>query len=324
MADYYKVLGISRKADEKEIKAAYRKLARRYHPDVNPGSAEAEAKFKEVSEAYSVLNDPEKRRQYDRFGSGWQDVQPGSSGRSSAQDYDFGPGQGGGVGFGDFFESIFGGAGVDMSGYRMETPPKDVEHVVELTLNEVDQGGKRTLTYQVEEPCSKCRGTGQVSMIGGGFSLCPQCSGRGVSLERRTTEVKIPAGIHEGKKLRVPGGGAAGTRGKRGDLYAVIKVKPHPVFARTGDDLEAQVDVPYLTAILGGDISVPTLRTSGQVTLPAGSQTGQRVRLKERGLTKMNGGRGDLFVRIRVVTPKQISPEQEALLKQLRALEATA
>ncbi len=313
--DFYQVLGIERSADEKAIKAAYRRLARKHHPDLNPGSAEAEAKFKEVSEAYTVLSDPEKRKQYDRFGSAWKDVQAGT-GPQGAQDVDFGPGGG----FGDIFSTFFGAGAGDFGGFRVEAQPRDVEHSVELTLEEIDHGVRRQLTYQVEQACSRCQGTGRVTLLGGGQGICPDCLGRSESTERRTTEVKIPAGIHEGKKLRVPGAGAAGARGKKGDLYVLIKVKPHPIFTRDGDDLVATVDVPYIDAILGGEIEAPTLRTSGTVSLPPGSQTGQRIRLKERGLSKMGEGRGDLYIRLRVVTPKSPSPEEKALLEQIRAL----
>jgi DnaJ-class molecular chaperone len=313
--DFYQVLGVERSADEKAIKTAYRRLARKHHPDLNPGSEEAEARFKEVSEAYAVLSDPEKRKQYDRFGPAWKDVQPGG-GSGGGQDFDFGAGGG----IGDIFSAFFGGGAGDFSGFRVEAQPRDVEHAVELTLEEIDQGVRRQLTYQVEQPCSRCQGTGRVTLLGGGQGICPECLGQCESKERRTTEVKIPAGIHEGKKLRVPGGGAAGSRGKKGDLYVLIKIKPHPIFTRDGDDLTATVDVPYVDAILGGEIEAPTLRTSGTVTLPPGSQTGQRIRLKERGLAKMGGGRGDLYIRLRIVTPKNPSAEEIALLQQIRAM----
>lgn len=312
--DYYKILGISKKADEKEIKSAYRKLARKHHPDVNPNNPAAEAKFKEISEAYAVLSDSEKRRQYDRFGTA--DFQPGDFNfGGEGFKVDFGGGPGGGVGFGDLFENLFsGGFGMPREPVR---PPQDIEQTVRVTLEEIDSGSNRTLQFSVEDSCAKCRGRGLVDMQNGRSVACPKCAGSGSSTATRKVKVKIPAGMQAGKKLRVPGQGIKGGNGKSGDLYVVIEETPHSQFRRQGDNLEVDVDVPYYRAALGGKLRVPTLRTSGTITIPEGTQTGQRFRLRERGLARMSGGRGDLFAKVRLVVPK---PMTDAERKHLEAI----
>lgn len=324
--DYYKILGVSKKADEKEIKAAYRALARKYHPDVNPGNPEAEAKFKEISEAYAVLSDDEKRKMYDAYGSNFESMRGAGGPGGYAGDVNFDFGQAGG--FGDIFDQFFSGFGGGGQGpfqnFRSQIPPTDVEYEVEVTLEEIDQGTKRSFSYQVEDACEQCKGAGQVQLIGGGAGFCPGCGGRGTTAVHRRAEVKIPAGIREGKKLRVPGRGAKGSNGKTGDLYVLIKEKPHAQFKRIGDDLEVTVDVPYTTAALGGEVRVPSLRTGGKITVPEGTQSGQKFRLKGRGLTKFSGGRGDLFARVRITVPKEIDDKQRKLLRELAALQEKA
>ncbi len=318
--DYYKILGVSKKADEKEIKTAYRSLARKYHPDVNPGNPEAEAKFKEISEAYAVLSDDEKRKMYDAYGSNCESVRGASGGHAGDVNFDFGQGSG----FGDIFDQFFSGFGGGQgpfTNFRTQIPPTDMEYTVEVTLEEVDQGAKRSFTYQVEDVCDQCHGAGQVQLIGGGAGFCPGCGGKGTIAVQRRAEVKIPAGIREGKKLRVPGRGAKGSNGKTGDLYVLIKEKPHAQFKRIGDDLEVMVDVPYTTAALGGEVRVPSLRTTGKITIPESTQSGQKFRLKGRGLTKFSGGRGDLFARVRITVPKEIDDKQRKLLRELAALQ---
>ena len=222
--DYYQLLGVPRSADEKEIKSAYRKLARKFHPDVNPGDKSAESKFKEISEAHGVLSDPEKRKLYDQYGSNWEN--PGFAGAGAGTgniNFDMG----GGEGFGSLFEQIFAGFGGGGGGGRVRfqdvetNQPRDVERIVEMSLEEIDKGTTRVLTYQTLDGV---RMRDQVSTVPGS----------------KKVEVKIPAGIEDGKKLRVPGKGAAGPNGRAGDLYVVIRWKEHPIFKWKEDHLEAE------------------------------------------------------------------------------------
>jgi DnaJ-class molecular chaperone len=302
--DFYQILGVSRGADEKDIKASYRKLARKYHPDVNPNDKTAEARFKEISEAYDVLSDPEKRKMYDQFGANWDQMQAGGV-PPDGQGFHFG--HGGGGGFESIFEQIFsgGGRGQNMGfnfGDLEVQQPRDVEKVVEIPLEEIDSGSKRTLTYQTMDAQRTREGIATVPTT-------------------KKVEVKIPAGIQDGKKLRVPGKGAAGANGRAGDLYVVIKWAAHPTFTHHGENLEVEVAVPYTTAALGGEIKVPTLRAKVTMKIPSGTQSGQTFRLAGQGLSRLNGGRGDLMAKIRITVPKNASPEEKKLLQQLAEIE---
>jgi len=308
--DYYQLLGVPRGAEEKEIKSAYRKLARKYHPDVNPNDKTAEAKFKEISEAYGVLSDGEKRKLYDQFGSNWDQIQnvggPGGGvGIPNDQDIPFDIGGG----FGPIFEQLFGGGMGGARGVRFQDleqgQPRDVEKVVEITLEEVDSGTKRVLTYQ----------TMDAGRVQGQLTTVPTT---------KKVEVKIPAGIEDGKKLRIPGKGAAGANGRAGDLYVVIKWKANPQFQWKTDHLEAEVDIPFTTAALGGEVRVPTLRGSVKMRIPEGTQGGQTFRLAGQGVSRLNGGRGDLMAKVRITVPKRMSEEQRRLLQQLAKLETVA
>lgn len=355
MADYYQILGVPKNADEKQIKSAYRKLARKYHPDVNPNDKTAEAKFKEVSQAYEVLSDPDKRKLYDQYGSQWeaaQHMKANPSGGAPGQHFEFTDADFGGSG--GFFEQFFGhfGGGQVQQARPKGVEPADVEKIVELTLEEIDSGTKRKLVYQVQDACKSCDGTGyvrlrsaqpcpvcggtgatkgffgaqQVCQVCGGtgtssLERCPTCSGAGTTATTRKVEVTIPAGIQDGKKLRVPGRGAVGSNGRSGDLYVVIKQLPHPLFKRKGDDLEVEVTVPYVTAALGGEITVPTLKTPGKMTIPSCSQNGQLFRLRGQGMSKMSGGKGNLMAKIKVGIPKELSPREKELLEQIRELQ---
>jgi len=307
--DFYQVLGVGRGADEKEIKSAYRKLARKYHPDVNPNDKAAEARFKDISEAYDVLSDSEKRKLYDQYGSQWEQIQAGGG----VPGADFGgggfhiPNGGAGIGFEDIFSQIFGGhrgaGGVHMNMEEFEVQqPRDVEKTVEVPLEEIDSGSKRTLTYQTMDAQRTREGIATVPTT-------------------KKVEVKIPAGIQDGKKLRVPGKGAAGANGRAGDLYVVVKWANHPKFKAQGDNLEVEVPVPYTTAALGGEIKVPTLRATVTMKIPAGSQSGQTFRLGGQGITKLNGGRGDLMAKVKITVPKNPSSEERALLEKLAGMQ---
>lgn len=200
-------------------------------------------------------------------------------------------------------------------------PPRDVERAIEVSLEEIDTGTSRTLTYQVEDTCDTCGGQGQVRMTGNRLGPCPKCRGAGVVPNQRKIVVKIPAGFEDGKKLRVPGGGAKGSNGKTGDLYVVVRMAPHSVFKRKGEDTEVEVSVPFPIAALGGQITVPTPRASGKVTVPAGTQSGQVMRLKGQGVSKLGGGRGDLLARVKITVPKTLTEKQRKLIQELSDLE---
>ena len=312
--DYYQILGVTKKADEKDIKSAYRKLARKHHPDVNPNDKGAEARFKEISEAYDVLSDPEKRKLYDQYGQNWEAAQNFSGGIPDADGgYQFHfTGQGGG-GFESIFEHLMGGMRGGGGGFQtmdfdmMETAqPRDLEKIVEVSLEEIDSGTKRTLTYQTMDAQ---RTRGQISTVP----------------TTKKVEVKIPAGIADGKKLRVPGKGHAGVNGKAGDLYVVVKWATHPQFKPIGENLEVEIAVPYTTAALGGEVRVPTLRGAVKMKIPGGTQSGQSLRLAGQGITRMNGGKSDLMARVKITVPKQLGEKERKLLEELANMEkATA
>ena len=290
--DYYSILGVSRTATEKDIKAAFRRLARVYHPDVNPGNKGAEAKFKEINEAFEILSDPEKRKKFDQYGENWQygdqmaeaaRQQAASSGRSYTQQ----PG-GGGQTFqydeGDL-EGIFGdllGGRMGGFGRRTARPRKgqDLEYEVEVTLEEAFSGAIRNISLQSEVPCSTCRGTGRIQNL-----ACSVCRGAGVVPEVKRLEVRIPAGVDNGSRVRIAGKGQPGESGAQaGDLYLVINVKPHPQFKRKGDELMVDVSVPLTAAILGGEIQVPTLKGSRlALRIPPETQNEQVFRLTGQG-----------------------------------------
>jgi len=350
--DYYQVLGVSRDADEKEIKAAYRKLARKYHPDVNPGDKAAEEKFKEINEAYQVLSDPEKRAAYDRYGEQWQAYQ------RMREQYgeNFQPGGfespfGGFGDFGEFIENLLRGGGFG-GGLRVQRAPRDIEQTLEISLQDAIRGATRTIQVSVEEPCSACNGTGvapnrrQTCRACGGtgrrrfgmFGLemhcdecdgagvvgapCPTCRGTGAVMRTRTLTVNIPPGVAEGQRLRLTGEGAAGANGQRGDLYLRIKLAPDPRFERKGDDLYTEVDIDYLTAILGGEVEVATPHGTVKMRIPAGTQSGTRFRLTGKGLPLGKGTIGDLYARARIIVPKHLSTRERELLEELRRLRA--
>ncbi len=341
--DYYNTLGVKKTATEKEIKSAFRKLARKYHPDLNPNDREAEAKFKEVNEAYEVLSDADKRKKYDQFGSDWERYQhaegaPGGFDFSRyAQSYgDGGTGTGGGVrfttgdagDFSDFFEMLFGrsarsaGGNPFYSGGRTRTMPRvgeDYEHGIEVTLEEAFTGTQRILQMDVPEVCPTCNGTGLISN-----KVCPTCSGAGTLSRTKRIEVKIPAGVHTGSRIRVAGEGGPGSGGGgKGDLYLKVTVLPNSRFERKGDDLYTTVQAPLYIAILGGEVEVPTPKgTRLALKIPAGTQNGRTFKLTGQGMPhlKQPDRRGDLYARIEVQLPTELGEREKQLFSELQRI----
>ncbi|UCH51659.1 MAG: DnaJ domain-containing protein [Chloroflexota bacterium] len=320
--DYYSVLGVGRSAPDKEIKQAYRRLARKYHPDVNPGDKAAEAKFKEVNEAYEVLSDPEKRKKYDQFGDQWQYAEQFAKAGRGTQ-WDFGKGGGtyttfdfGDLGdLGDLFGGVFRGFGGRTGTARAPTRPSSIEHPVEVTLEEAYQGTKRVLQIQAEEPCSACGGSGRV-----GRGRCSNCGGAGRLLRPKRIEVKIPPGVRDGSKVRIAGQGSQGYDGAKGDLYLLVKLLPHQTCVRKGDDLHVEVPVPLVTAMLGGEVGVPTLKGNVALKVPPETQNGKVFRLTGQGMPHLNDSlRGDIFAKVKVVLPTQLTSEERQLFEQLRS-----
>lgn len=329
--DYYSILGISRTATEKDIKQAYRRLARQYHPDVNPGNKSAEERFKAINEAYEVLSDADKRKKYDQYGDRWQDADRFSeAARQQGGEWKFThqPGAGQTYGFeeGDL-ESIFG----DMLGGRMggafrqrTTRPRrgqDLEYSLEVTLEEAYNGTMRNISLQMEAPCSACGGSGRVH-----GSPCSVCRGSGFVPQVKRLEVKIPPGVITGSRVRIAGKGGLGlTGGSPGDLYLVISVRPHNIFERKEDDLYVNVSVPLTTAMLGGEVQVPTLKgTKLALRIPPETQNERIFRLTGQGMPNLgNMSRGDLLVTIKVMLPAGLSAEEKALFNKLRDLRPT-
>ncbi|MBI2887372.1 MAG: J domain-containing protein [Chloroflexi bacterium] len=319
--DYYAILGVSRTASEKEIKQAYRRLARKHHPDVNPGDKQAEAHFKEINNAYEVLADPEKRKKYDLYGEHWQQADqfsqqwPGAGGRRGAG------APGGATGFGgiDFdLQDIFGGIFGERSGRARSHRGQDLEHHTEITLEEAYHGSTRVLQLQSEQVCSTCRGTGAVRGV-----TCGGCQGMGVQFRPKRLEIKVPPGAKDGARIRVAGEGQAGLGGgPKGDLYLVCSLRPHDRFERRGDDLHLEVQVPLVIAVLGGEVQIPTLRGSSiMLKVPPETQNGQVIRLAGLGMPLMGNpsAHGDLYARVKVLLPVRLTAEQKKLFEALRA-----
>lgn len=345
-ADYYEILGVSRSASEQELKAAYRKLAMQYHPDRNPGNKDAEEKFKECSEAYQVLTDPQKRAAYDRYGHAGVSGVGASNGDPFAGMPDLGDI------FGDFFGEVFNMGGGTRRGSRAQRG-RDVrvDHAIEF--EDAVFGKEVQVTLRRMEACETCHGTGTAS--GRGPSTCPQCQGRGqvrfqqgfFSIARtcsacggtgtvisdpcrtcrgdgrverqRTIQVTIPAGVEEGTRIRYQGEGDAGRQGgPSGDLYIVLSVKPHAFFERDGNDLHCVVPISFPQAALGDEITIPTLEGDTVLKIPEGTQSGKEFRIRGKGVPYLNEhGRGDLVVQVVVQTPKKLTKVQKELLRQL-------
>ena len=350
--DYYEVLGISQTASESEIKSAYRRLAVQYHPDKNPGDASAEDKFKEAAEAYSILSDAEQRRRYDRFGHAGVSSSAGASGGWGAPGF-------GGIedilgdlfGFGDVFGARGGRRNAAQRGadlrYDLEISLEDAAAgmTAQLRIPRLDACDKCKGSGAAEgtqpETCQTCAGAGQVRYQQGFFSVartcstcrgtgrvvktpCDACKGAGRVEREKSMEVKIPAGVETGSRLRIAGEGEAGTQGgTSGDLYVVIHVSEHEHFERQGSNLYSSVPITFAQAALGSEITVQTLGGQQQVKIPAGTQTGTVFRLKGHGVPVLGGrGRGDHFVSVTVVTPTTLTREQRRILEQLSEVEA--
>lgn len=336
--DYYKVLGVSRTATEAEIKTAYRKLARKYHPDLNNGDRAAEAKFKELQEANSVLSDPESRRKYDRYGARWRTVdenqpqQPPDQQTSGARAgggfaYDFSGATNNYAGdFGDIFGDLFNRArsgargGPQQQGARAPRRGQDIEATLELSLEDAHRGGRHTLQMQTVETCPTCHGAGVID----NNQVCPTCGGAGQVARPKTIEVNIPAGARDGATLRLAGQGGAGSGGAGappGDLYLHIRLRPHAVFTvreENGDDVEIELPVTPSEAVLGARVSVPTIEGQVEMSVPPNAQGGTRLRLRGQGLNKRGGGRGDEYVRLKIVVPRAASDDERRLYEELR------
>lgn len=338
--DYYQVLGVSKDADDKTIKKAYRALARKFHPDVN-ADASSEDRFKEINEAYQVLSDPEKRSKYDRFGKDWDRFQtaPGSPGAGNADFSEWfsqaGGAQGGpevrfefngsdANGFSDFFDLLFGSRGQDQRGRRASQPRRaaqrghDQEVQIDLSLAEALTGTKRMFELSVDDPCPACGGGGA-----SGFGACPTCNGAGRVPRRSTIEVNIPAGVRENSRVRVSGKGSPGVNGgKPGDVFLRVHLKRHPLYELDGSTLRSTLDIPLYTAVLGGEAVLETLTGKKiAVAIQPETQTGQTIRLRGQGWPETIGGsaRGDLIVKTQVVIPTDLDPRERELFEQLRA-----
>jgi DnaJ-class molecular chaperone len=324
--DYYKTLGVSKGATAKEVKSAYRKLAREWHPDVNPTrKKQAEERFKDISEAYEVLADTEKRKMYDSLGSDWQQR------ANAAGPFTYRNPAGGGVppggmqfdfqdlgdsGFSDFFQTFFGGLGRTNArgGQRTSRGMRgaDAEYDLPLSLREAFAGGSRSLQLQTESPCPRCHGTGTEN-----GKLCHECRGTGTVPVRKTLEVTIPPGVRDGQRIRLAGQGGPGMAGApNGDLYLVAHIATDPAFERKGDDLIVEQPVSVYTLVLGGEVTVPTMTGHIDVKVPAGSQSGRTLRIAGKGMPK-KGGAGDLYVRLLAQVPTKLTERERELFKEL-------
>lgn len=351
--DYYEVLGVAKTASEDEIKSAYRKLAKKYHPDLNPGNAEAEAKFKEVNEAYGVLSDADKRAKYDQYGTA--DPQAGFGGGGFSGDFGgFGSGGFSG-GFEDIFENIFGGFTGSRRSNNAPEQGRDLRVDMELTFEEAAFGAKKEINLTREESCDECggsgaakgttaevcqacHGSGQVrttqNTVFGSFSStqqctachgtgriirtpCKKCGGKGRIRRARRISINVPAGIDNGQAITLRGEGEQGKRGgAAGDLYVYFSVKPHKLFKRRGNDIYLEVAVSFANAALGAEITVPTLEDSIKYKIPEGTQPGTVFRIRGKGIKRLGGNdRGDMYITVGVEIPRRLSSKQKELLR---------
>jgi curved DNA-binding protein len=333
--DYYETLGVARDAGEEDIKKAFRKLARQYHPDVAKNKKQAEEKFKEINEAYEVLGDPTKRKRYDELGSnwnsgadfrpppGWESARGGFRGRGpEGEEFDL---HFGGTGFSDFFEQLFGAAraggrragAARRGGFAEEDlgaeRGQDLEGGILVTLEEAMRGSVRAVSVRHGVACQQCGGTGERSR-----RVCPGCGGTGQIAKTDTYQVKIPAGVTEGQRLRVAGRGEAGLGGgAAGDLYLRVRLAKHPDFEVEDHNLIHEANLTPWEAVLGANIAVPTLNGRVNIRIPPGTQSGQKLRVRGRGLPQRSGESGDLIVVTRIEVPQRISDGERKLWEQL-------
>jgi len=363
--DYYELLGVPRKATAKDIRAAFRKLARKYHPDLNPGDKAAEEKFKQLQEAYDVLSDSKKRQMYDQYGF-YSDNPPagdygaGAGGAAGNVNFDFsgfdfggGAGSTGGSSFRDLFSQFFGGRGGRSAAEEEAEEGGSLEYQLEIDFWDAVRGGVKKLQITRLDACETCHGTGAVgtpqvcatcngtgtiqqnagkmrfnvpcTRCGGTGKLrtaCKVCGGEGRVRRTETIDVRIPAGVASGGRVRVPGKGNAGTMGAPGgDLYLVIEVKPHPFFERRGNDIYAKVPVTVSEATLGAKIEVPTIDGRALVRIPPGTNSGRTLRLREKGVpSARSAARGDQYVEIQVVVPQPTDERVRNIMKELETV----
>lgn len=359
--DYYEVLGVTKSADAETIKKAYRKLAMQYHPDRNPGDKAAEDKFKEAAEAYEVLSQPEKKAKYDQFGHQAFGQGMGGGGFGGGfHDMNDIFSQFGDI-FGDIFGQSSGGGFGRQSGRSKNSPRRgsDLRYITEIELEDVLKESEKQIEFETEDQCSTCsgtgaaegsapvtcktcRGAGQVVRQQGFFSMattCPTCRGTGESIEKpckpcqghgrvsvkRKIKVTIPAGVDNGTRLRVSGEGEGGYKGgPKGDLFVEIRVADHEVFEREGDHLFAELDVPYIQFLLGGDLTVQALDGEIEVEIPRGAKPGERIKVSGRGIPSLRGSRrGDLYYTIQPEFPEKLAEEEESLLRQIAETKKT-
>ena len=329
--DYYAILGVPKNAAQKDVKSAYRKLARKWHPDANPqNTKEAEEKFKEISEAYEVLGDAEKRKKYDLLGPDWQQAARQAEQqrryRTSAggEEFDFGDfgsrGAAGPSGFSDFFDMFFTGVGrrqqpAGAAGFSQRG--QDLETTIELGLRDLYDGGTKSISLQIEDVCPRCHGTGIES-----GHLCPQCHGTGRVLGVKKFDVTIPKGIGEGQRIRLAGQGGAGINGgPNGDLYLIVKSPEDETYRRKGDDLYVDLPVSIYDLLLGGEVKVPTLGGQVAMTIPEGTQNNRLLRLSGKGMPRVKGGgNGDQYVRLVGRLPQNLNDKEKKLFKELAAI----
>lgn len=348
--DYYEILSVGKSAGLDEIKKAYRKLALKYHPDRNHGDKEAEDKFKEATEAYEVLSDPEKRRRYDQFGHAGLGADTDFGGAAFRDFNDiFGD-------FSDFFGEIFGGGFRGGRTRERVRRGNDLQYEMEISLEEAYSGAEKDIRVPKQVPCDacagsgcapgstpqtcpQCAGTGQVHLTQGFFSIsrpcsrcggdgqvitnpCVKCHGSGLMLEKHLVKVKVPPGSISGLRLKLTGEGEAGLKGgPPGDLYIILKVSRHPIFERDGDNLICEFPISFTQAALGSEITVPTLDGKVKFKIPKGTQTGKVFRLSGKGMPSLRGyGNGDMMVRVVVETPTKLTPRQRELLEEFAAI----
>jgi curved DNA-binding protein len=327
--DYYKTLGVSRTAGDEEIRKAFRKLARKYHPDVASDKKIAEGKFKEINEAYEVLGDPQKRAKYDQLGANWESgahfrpphsgarrrTRSGGSGEFSDFEFQFG-----GTGFSDFFEQVFGAqAGRHRTWEDAEEfapfaeRGQDVEADILVSLEEALKGSIRTISLQLRAPCARCRGSGQLAN-----NPCASCQGSGQTSRVDQYQVRIPPGVREGQRLRLAGRGQTGAgSGPAGDLFLRVRLARHPDFTVDGHDLQHTLEIAPWEAVLGAKVDVPTLSDAVSIKIPPGSRNGQRLRIRSHGLPLKGGGRGDLYVQLRIEVPVAVTDSERVLWENL-------